>query len=37
MQIEGRKVLYSDDSLDITQTVLYRLNQAYKATRATKD
>lgn len=30
-QIYGRKVLYSADELDITETVLLSLNQAYKA------
>ncbi|MGB2823193.1 MAG: OmpH family outer membrane protein [Phycisphaerae bacterium] len=30
-QIHGRKVLYSADELDITETVLLSLNQAYKA------
>jgi len=30
-QIRNRKVLYCDSSLDITQTVLARLNEAYRA------
>ena len=30
-QIYSRKVLYADDSLDLTETVLLALNQAYKA------
>jgi len=30
-QIEGRKVLYASDGVDLTDTVLTRLNEAYKA------
>jgi Skp family chaperone for outer membrane proteins len=32
-QIYNRKVLYAADRMDITETVLLRLNQAYRATR----
>ncbi len=32
-QMESRKVLYSSPSVDITQTVLARLNRQYKANR----
>jgi hypothetical protein len=32
-QMERRKVLYCDESLDLTETVLLRINEAYRLTR----
>jgi len=35
-QIQSRKVLYASEKIDLTETVLGRLNQAYKAAKPAK-